>query len=109
MTVEVRMVMIMQSVLTQDDGYRNGCMRTQSQPTKRDTPHHHDVMIRHKKMYHVGRAEGARRPAETGPWGLSEGFVYRPRGCASGMGMWACSEGVGLDRRWVFLNYFLFF
>ena len=54
--------------------------------------------LRSVRVYHVVRAEGARRPAEAGPWGLSEGFVYRPRGYASGMGVSACSEGV-LDRR----------
>ena len=32
------MMVMVQSLVTQDDGYRNGCMRTQSQQSKRDDP-----------------------------------------------------------------------
>ena len=48
------------------------------------------ILIWIRSLYPVGWAAGARRPAEAGPWGLSEGSLYRLRGCASGMGMWAC-------------------
>ena len=57
----------------------------------------------------VGRVVGARRPAEAGPWGLSEGSVCQPRGCASGMGMWACSEGGARPALFLFIFYSLFF
>jgi hypothetical protein len=43
--------------------------------------------VQGRLVYPVGRAAGARRPAEAGPWGLSDGPMPPIRGFASGMGV----------------------
>jgi len=55
--IPMTMVMVMQFVVTCNDGYRNGCMRTQSQPTKRDTPHHHNITPRQQKKNETQNSE----------------------------------------------------